>query len=351
MGVWKSKTRGWWVAKFQFQGKRHKKEGFKSRMEAILWESSKREELLAPQIETPSISLHDLATEYLTHCQARMQKNTWKQKAFVYRSFLAFLGNDQPIANIITKQITDYLNNRASHRGKKVANRDLRDLKALFNWGIEQDIIGFKNPCKRIEKFPEDPYVPYIPPAEDIDRVKMAATRDEQDFIEVVYHTMGRKSEIARLIWDDINLEQRWVRLFTRKRKGGELQEDYLPMNDTLYTILNRRWQRRDKFTPYIFQFNKDYLDHMMRRLCEKAKVKPFGFHAIRHHVASVLNDSGKASMKQIQLFLRHKRQSTTEVYLHSIDHGLFEVAGLLDGKVTHHGTPNREANKKEDER
>ena len=59
--------------------------------------------------------------------------------------------------------------------------------------------------------------------------------------------------------------------------------------------------------------------------------MRPFGFHAIRHHVASVFNDSGKASMKQIQVLLRHRRQSTTEIYLHTIGQGVRDAVEILD--------------------
>jgi integrase len=85
----------------------------------------------------------------------------------------------------------------------------------------------------------------------------------------------------------------------------------------------------------------------MMEELCNRAKTKPFGFHAIRHHVSSVLNDSGKASMKQIQKLLRHRRQSTTENYLHSIEGSLYQAARILNGKVAHSGTPNGEMKSK----
>jgi hypothetical protein len=84
----------------------------------------------------------------------------------------------------------------------------------------------------------------------------------------------------------------------------------------------------------YVFQYNQDELDHMMENLCEKAGVKHFGFHAIRHHVAGVINDSKKASMKQIQGLLGHKHQSTTEEYLHFIGSALYDAAGVLDGET-----------------
>jgi integrase len=220
--------------------------------------------------------------------------------------------------------------------GDKTENRDLHDLKALYNWGLRQGVIEGRNPCNPIQKYPEEPYRPYVPPPEDIDKVWMAATANERNFLDTLYHLLARKSEVARLTWEDVKFEQRKVYLYTRKRRGGELQEDYLPMIDTLYHVLHNRWKRRDKTSPHVFQFTKRQLRYMMKGLCERARVKPFGFHAIRHHVSSVLTDSGKASMKQIQKLLRHRRQSTTENYLHANEGSLYQAARILDGKVAH---------------
>jgi len=137
-----------------------------------------------------------------------------------------------------------------------------------------------------------------------------------------------------RTSYECINFEQRWVRLYTRKRRGGQLEAVYKPMNKTLYGTLYARWKRRDKSDPHVLQYNQDELDHMMGNLCKRANVKPFGFHAIRHHVASVINDSRKASMKQIQGLLGHKRQSATEEYLHFIGSALYDAAEVLDGET-----------------
>ncbi len=46
--------------------------------------------------------------------------------------------------------------------------------------------------------------------------------------------------------------------------------------------------------------------------------------------VASIINDSGKATLGQIQQFLRHRRQATTEIYLHEFTRDQTEVASIL---------------------
>ena len=54
-----------------------------------------------------------------------------------------------------------------------------------------------------------------------------------------------------------------------------------------------------------------------MKQLCERAKVKPFGFHAIRHLTASILYKMGQP-VSVIQAILRHKISNiTASIYGH----------------------------------
>lgn len=70
----------------------------------------------------------------------------------------------------------------------------------------------------------------------------------------------------------------------------------------------NARWSRH---TPFI----KD----LFSRLCDRAHVNRFTAHALRHHIASVIDDSHKATHRQIQRFLGHMNLRTTEIYLHDL--------------------------------
>ena len=351
MSVWKDPERKIWVAKFQYQMKQFKKEGFQTRSAALEWEVEKRHELknTKPSKPTP-LTFSQVSTMYLEDCKDRFQKNTWRQKAFVYRNFLAFINYD-PAADSIPKQtIIEYLKNRKEHSGNCTANRDLKEFKALCNWGIRQELL-LKNQCVNIENYPEEPKIKYVPPADDINRVLMAADREDMDLILTLYHTAGRTSEVLNMVWDDVNFEQRWVRLWTRKRRGGELQEDKLAMTDTLYDVLKRRWDNRDKTTAYIFhnddgaRFTYIQKRYTMKRLCRNAGVKVFGFHAIRHHVASILADSGKASLSQIQKMLRHRRTTTTDNYIKTLDPQLRQVANVLDQQGKRDGKLNTAIN------
>ena len=66
-----------------------------------------------------------------------------------------------------------------------------------------------------------------------------------------------------------------------------------------------------------------------------KAEVKQFGFHAIRHHEASILADSEKAGIGQIQKLLRHKRTTTTDNYINSLDPQAKVIVTILE-EISH---------------
>ena len=339
MGIYRDAKRGTWFSRFQWKNQTHKREGFKTKSEAFMWEGERRRELEAPALPmvTPTISFQGLATMYLDDCMLRMQKNTYRAKRSCYRRFLAYLGADVAVDLIPRKAVSDFLQARALRDGNTASNRDRKDLAALFHWGAGKD-ISLIDPTRGLQSYPETRALRYVPSVQDVAAVRLVASGDESDLIETLYFTAGRLGEIAHyrpdngaraITWDDVNFEQGWIRLWTRKRRGGELEEDRLPMAPALKALLEKRWRKRGP-SPYVFQFTSKQIRFMMNRLCKIAKVKEFTFHAIRHHVLSLLNDSGKLSLKQVQLWARHKRESTTENYLHSL-RGMDEAIEILE--------------------
>lgn len=79
---------------------------------------------------------------------------------------------DVPISNatdIQKHEITSYLDPIAigdQEEGTKKANRQLRSLKACFNWGWQEGLLGkgAENPCRGIPDYTEERYEPRIPP-------------------------------------------------------------------------------------------------------------------------------------------------------------------------------------------
>jgi len=98
------------------------------------------------------------------------------------------------------------------------ANYDLRCLRSLFNFGIKREWIK-NDPTRGISFMPLEKKMKYIPPKEDVLKVIMAADSETQDYLWTIKETMARVSEINRLTWNDVDLNGRYVVLYTRKKR------------------------------------------------------------------------------------------------------------------------------------
>lgn len=125
----------------------------------------------------------------------------------------------------------------------KAANREIRYLRATFNFLKRKKFIAY-NPTEGIDFFPEEKNLKYVPVPEDIDRVISLADREVQDYLLTIRDTMGRMGEVNRLTWSDVSLEQRFVVLYTCKKKGGHLTPRKVPMTQRLHEVFNPQAQR-----------------------------------------------------------------------------------------------------------
>lgn len=216
--------------------------------------------------------------------------------------------------------VLSYLQSQFETRSGHAANKDRKYLVAVWNWGIKYMGLPTPNPCL-VDRFPEKRKRRYIPPEDDFWKVYEVAEGQDEVMLLAYLHLAARRSELFRLRWEVVDVGQSRVRLGTRKRMDGTLEYDWLPLTDELFDALFAHRQRcqsewvfpnQESGRPYVERRN------WMNRLCKKAKVKPFGLHAIRHLTASILAQAGEPLIR-IQAILRHKRQSTTERYLHQL--------------------------------
>lgn len=138
------------------------------------------------------------------------------------------------------------------------------------------------------------------------------------------------------LRWADVDFNESRVRLWTRKRDGG-LEFDWIPMTEQLADALKEQ-RLETGFHEFVFinrHTNKPYASAsmMMKKACKRADVKRFGFHAIRHLTASILDKAG-VPLATIQLILRHRSITTTAKYIHSLKDASKAVNGAFGGNV-----------------
>lgn len=214
---------------------------------------------------------------------------------------------------------------------------------AAWNWGMKyfDPPLPGPNLCL-VERMPEVRHPRYVPPEDDFWKIYAVAEGQDKVMLLTFLHLAARRGEIFRLTWQDVDFGNDRIRLWTRKRKGGTFEYDWLPMTKELRKSLRWWWENRSvKDSPYVFvclderECQKEnygnrfyYRNQFMRSFCKKAKVKPFGFHSIRHLTASILHKLGY-EVAAIQSILRHKSPGTTERYLKSI--GMERVREVLE--------------------
>lgn len=355
MGFFRDPVRKDWKYQFQFQGKNYSGRGFKTKLEARIARADHQKRIKTESIRaTAGMGFKEAAYLYLDDARRRFVPKTYKGKAYAVKSFYKHLGEPEIAAAAITPQmIESYLVTRPSNHNFNVHRKELH---ALFTYCRRVLRIIDYNPVWDIEKMPHTPARKKIPTEAQVLQLIVAADPEiERPLFMVVLLTLARIDEVLRLTWDDINFETRTVTLWTRKRKGGSYEADPVPMNDDLYDILWRLYQGRSQ-SDWVFFNEKTGRRYrarpkFMRGLCKRAfapEVKKiadytgprFGFHALRHFMASYLADREKRSTKTLQRLLRHKEQRTTEIYLHSVDESIRAAMDGLRGRflVSAHG-------------
>lgn len=314
------------------------KAGFNSQEEAQAW-LNQQDKMLKQILQATSTGFLGIANAYLDDMQTRRQHNTWQYKRAALRRFMHFMGADFALEGLTPQQIDAFFFARRDSSGPKAANRDLVELKAVMNWAIRKNLYQ-SNPFRPIEPFAEEAFQRRIPTLQEIESARAQGTQDQQDFIDILRFTGARLSEVCALRWEDVDLSQRTITLWTRKRQGGNNEPRVLGIPDTLVSVLAARAEK--KSSPWLFVgrnglvFTKNSVRLWLPDLCAKAGIKPpFTAHGIRHYVATCLKESQQATPFQIQNFLGHKNITTTEKYLHElyVDRN---AANILEQTTTH---------------
>ncbi len=317
--------------------------------EAVVWEEQMRKMLQNQQVQTvksniqtgiASLKILTLFNSWLDFVLESNSPRTYEEKSAAARRLIKFVGKGALVEDIDSSIAMEFLRMQNKERSGYGANRDRKNLITAWKYGRKY-IRGFplgENPFEQTERFPEVRSPRYIPSESDFYRI-LDIVDDEQDRTMLLFalHTAARKGEIFRAKVEDLDFDRETIRISTCKRSGGHTEIDTIPMTNNLKEALRSWLGNRPKKSEFVFinlsehnwaepWFGQPFKarQHFMRKLCEKAGVKPFGFHSIRHLTASMLYKEGQ-SVQVIQQVLRHKSATTTARYLHSL--GLKEAA------------------------
>ena len=333
------KHSGKWFGQVRHQGQKLRSPLLGTKAEAADWEAGKRRELESPAPtaatrrsgdSTDMVSLLEWCNKYLDFC-VRYVPKTYSEKKMILARLLAMEGLDvlMPAASFTPDMALGHLDGQFKERGGNAANKERKNLAAAYAWGVKFKGLPKDNPFMAVPSYPEHRVKRHVPTEEEFWKVVDVAQGQDRTLLLAFLHTAARRGELFRLRWEDVDFEDGSVRLLTRKRKDGSMEEDWIPMTwDLAWELAEHqdRTGRRQEGLVFTHQdgrhkgeaFKEDR--KFLPTLCELAEVRYFDRHSIRHLTASLLAKMGVPTVV-IQGVLRHKRLSTTERYVKMMDH------------------------------
>ena len=158
-------------------------------------------------------------------------------------------------------------------------------------------------------------------------------------------HTGMRKENILSLKWTQVDLFRRVITLESTKMNDERLS---VPINDTLMEVFKRLAKVRHIKSDYVFFHpnakKKDSkgtfsgrryyeIKTSFKRALERAGIKDFRFHDLRHCFASDLVQRG-VDLYVVQALLGHKSERMTKRYAHLAPENLRDAVLKLDEKI-----------------
>jgi len=348
------KVGDWWYVRIEKGGKKYtpKSEGinmkearWRKKSEDKLGEATLRTRVEALETTQTSLDLLTLCNEYLRDAEIScIGHDTFAGKKRLCRELLETWRNI-PVENVTVHMAQMYLLDRANRVSNNSFNNYRKEGRRLFTWGMKQRLLpkDFVNPFAEIEKKKHKILRRGSPAIEHVCAVYLAAKADQKDLLLTYLITGARKSEILKLEWTDIDLEKRIYALSTGKTKQGEPKTTHHEMPPLLFHLLKRKFEKRNPSLPYVFWhefwdrkrkvMRKDRyqnLNRFLERLCKRAKVPKFTLHQLRHLATAILKDKAGMSISQLQRFLRHEYQKTTEIYAGHLELGTKDQTDFL---------------------
>jgi len=223
---------------------------------------------------------------------------------------------DKGISSITKEEIQNIFNKLTTTSGKYAANRFLDRLKAIFNKGIEWDLLE-KNPTNGIKQNKKKTRDRYIT-AEEVDAFLKAVEEEKnpimRDFLLISLYTGIREGNVKSMRWKDISFESKtW---YLGDTKNGESQ--YVALSDKAVTTLKKI--AKTTTSQWVLPSDRSASGHIeeprkaMLRALKKANMEDFRIHDLRRTRGSWMAMAG-ASQYIIGKALNHKSPSSTAIY------------------------------------
>ena len=314
---------------------------FKRKTDANKWiqdtESAIREGRHFKTVEAKKHTFADLVDRYIkaelpkyNDKEQRERKSKllwWKDKLGVYC-----------LADITPPVIVECRDALAEIRAPATVVRYLAALSHTFKIAVNEWQWIQENPTKKVTR-PTEP-VGRVRWLDDDERVRLLDACKESSSqwlymcVILALSTGMRLNELMGLKWQDVNLKEGF--LILHKTKNGTRRR--VPLSGLGLLLLNEHGKIRRLDTPLLFPSianSQKPIDirSAFKYAMERAEVKDFHWHDLRHCTASYLAMNG-ASLAEIAEILGHKTLSMVKRYAHLSDGHVSSVIESMNAKI-----------------
>ena len=241
-----------------------------------------------------------------------------------------------PLKKITSERIERYMNERETEGASPASiNREFSLLSVAFNNAIKWK-WGKDNPCKDIEKLPEDNQrIKYLS-ATEVTKLYAKLPGYLKPIVTVARFTGLRISNILELTWDKVDLFRKVI--IIGKTKNGEPLG--IPMTNTVFKTLKGLAKIRRINSKLVFpsetgkKRSRHNVSSAFKKACKRAGIEDFRFHDLRHDFGSNLVQRG-ISIYSVKELMGHKDVRTTQRYAHLSPDKLKVDIAVLDKPMT----------------
>jgi integrase len=270
----------------------------------------------------------EVAGSFLAYQKPRLTPAGYERERGIVEDHLKPFFN-VPLRGVRRLDVQRYMTKRCGEVKAETARKELNTLKHLLKLAVEWEYIPI-NPAQGV-KGPKAPAgrVRYLQPTE-LGTLLNACPDWLQPIVVLAIFTGMRRSEILKLRWLDVDIQNHRVLLL--QTKNGEGRIVYLNQSaESIFKFLLR--PGLNAIDPVFPKVNGCAVSVAFVRVCHKVGIADFRFHDLRHTAASWMRMQG-ADIHTVAQLLGHKDLRMAMRYQHLSPAMLSEAVNGLDGMM-----------------
>lgn len=255
------------------------------------------------------ITMLGLATEYW---DAHLKHLRWATSAGRHLAEITdHVGPDTAYGDVTTGTVSDFVTAQREQIGPATINRALAVWQGMHRYAGEIKDYRVQPIRWRAVKQVEPAGRTRHLTGDDLQMLLRALPSHIAEIAGFAAMTGIRRSQITRLTWDRVNIEDSTCQVWNKSRK--EWVPLYIELNRAAMKIIKRRLDARS--AEHGLVFNATNFDHIWQKTVKALNLKNFRFHDLRHGFAT--EATRKYGIAVTQKLLGHSTIRMTERYSH----------------------------------